>query len=166
MENSASPLMSGRWVSRYARGLTAVGVFVFVVGVIYGVVGYFEWVGRPREWFLTAMLLVTYVSVCLKGFLAIGLASFLTYALGTRQQPGRIIRITEKVLYVSAGLGVLGFIFSSCFTFHYAGESTTRTALRLGLYGVGSMASALIWVALGLVLRRVLPVIEESRTLV
>ena len=98
------------------------------------------------------------------GFLAIGLASFLSYLVGTRQQRGWVLGSAEKVLYMLAGLRLLGYAFMVLYFLPRPEEYGAPG--QLAFYGLSAVTGALIWVALGLLLRRVLPVIEESRTLV
>ena len=169
MENSTSPLQDRQWVERYAKGLTVLGVLGIIITIPYGGISIKEWSGRWHQlgW-AGPMMFFRLVSMCLVAFLAISLASFLRYVLGTRRQQGWILRSTEKVLYIIAGLQLLESVF---FVLRSASHFVPRMgwgglAISLAGHMVLEIIIALMWVALGLVLRRVMPIIDESRTLV
>lgn len=173
METTGSSLRNGQWVGRYAKGLIVIGILVLVVSIASGKL-YFDFyqsfAGCGLWWGYKVASLIKIISSCLTGFLAISLASFLSYALGTRQQPGSVLRFTEPVLYVLAGLGLATFALNLWNTIQMYQNTAARYDLTWMVADIGStltnVAGSLIFVALGLVLRRVLPIIEESRTLV
>ena len=170
MENSTSLLANKQWVRRYANGLTAIGMSALVLSIVFGIISLFR--GAELSWHAYAMYSLFFACGFLKSFLVVGLASFLTYALGARHKPGWILRLADKTLYVLAALEVSWFLlsyFPFLFRFHNSSvnvDATWGMGLTIGYQGLRSLVRAIVWGSLGLILRRVLPIIEESRTLV
>jgi len=164
MDNSTTRPGNKQWVERYVKELTALGALMVIANMIYGGLGVTQWSELSEYRWMIGSSSVHMASLCLKGVLAISLASFLSYALGTRQEPGWILRSAEKMLYILAGLALLGCLFQTLHVWQIAGHSAAF--LQLVFVGLSSVTSALIWVGLGLILRRVLPILEEPRTLV
>lgn len=167
METATTSARNGLWVARYAKGITALGVIVMICGLAWGVnwtVVCFIIKPMPISGWATASELVSATGIILTGLLALGLANLLTYVLGVSRRPGWILRHADKGLYLLAVLRPLTQVFVAL---NIAQSASTRSwYLQPLLNGVHSITGALILVALGLVLRRVLPVIAESRTLV
>lgn len=101
------------------------------------------------------------------GLLALVIGQLIRYMLETEYRPGRLLRIGDKILYAYAFIAI--------------GRAIARYYILrpdlLDKFGSGRLlfiqplivpltAKVLIIVALGIVLRRLLPVIEESKTLV
>jgi hypothetical protein len=167
-------LSNRHWVGPYSKWLTVLGTIVLVGGVasLFAVV--IRYLPNVDRW-QGVLILHGVLSTCLRGFIAVGLAKFLVYALGTSQQPGWIISWTEKALYILGALTVSFWLVQTvqqCLFGAYQrfpGEgvlSAAVLALSIGRGALESISMALVWVALGLVLRRVMPIIEESKTLV
>jgi len=103
----------------------------------------------------------------LPGLIALLVAQLIRYTLETEYKPSWILRYGDKVLYVYSAL----LIGQNILMYYFL-----RNEL-LGKYGSGHLlfiqpsivplaAKILILVGLGQILRRILPVIEESKTLV
>jgi len=97
------------------------------------------------------------------GLIALGVAQFIRYVFERQYQPGWILRNADKILYVYAVLIVLGAVW----------QCVSQTMITYSLFFsflvtwlLPAIAKALILTGLGQILRRILPVIEESRTLV
>ena len=105
------------------------------------------------------------------GLIALGLAQFIRYLFGSEHKPGGILRHGEKIFYMYAGFLIVKTFLRHVWYTHvwYAGiigESTFSRLLFMQPFILPTVAKALILVGLGQVLRRILPVIEESKTLV
>ncbi len=103
----------------------------------------------------------------LVGLVVLGVAQFIRYLFETEYKPGSILRHGEKILYLYASLRVtritlLFFVDAKRMSdsIHYSPWGFVVTN------GLPVVASALILVGLAQILRRVMPIIEESRTLV
>jgi len=103
----------------------------------------------------------------LPGLIALLIAQLIKYIIETEYKPSRILQYGDKVLYVYAAL----LIGQNILMYYFL------RADLLGKYGSGHLlfiqplvvpllAKILILVGLGQVLKRLLPVIEESKTLV
>jgi len=166
METTTTPARNSLWVARYAKGITALGVFVLICGLAFGWIATAEWFikqSKPSGWVIASAFVGT-AAISLTGLLALGLANLLAYVLGVSRRPGWILRHADRGLYLLAVLRLLGLVFGAL---HRAQVGAIHNWFgQLLLPGVSSITGALVLVALGLVLHRVLPVIAESRTLV
>lgn len=107
------------------------------------------------------------LSFVLLGIIVLGLAQFVRYLYESEYQPGLILRHGDKVLYLYALAMVAGPVLHYFFqmkVFGYARlDSLLLSFLALLLPAV---ARALIFVGMAKVLKRMVPIIEESKTLV
>ena len=103
------------------------------------------------------------------GFLALILAEFISYLLADQGEPKWILRHGDKIIYAY----VLYFIVMS--VIGMAPQITgVKSPSGTGLHGVlpvalfvtSSVVKALIWVGIAIVLRKIVPIIRESKTLV
>jgi hypothetical protein len=101
------------------------------------------------------------------GLVALGVAQFIKYVFAREDQPGFLLRIGDKILYVYAGLLILGAILTWVFQMLAIKAAAVPTFL-ISFAGLllPAMVKALILIGLGKILKRVIPVIEESKTLV
>ena len=121
-------------------------------------------------------LLSLVIRFVLPGLLMLGLAQFIRYLSEKNYRPGWTLRCGEAILYLYAVL-----IIARVFLIYVLGPGLQANkyivgGLRAGIYNVDPLAilaSALITAAkvviligLGQILARVIPVIEESKTLV
>jgi hypothetical protein len=154
---------NGLWVARYARGITIFGVLVVIGGLAYGGGVALAYLTKPSG-SVPPMGITDSVGVCVTGLLALAFANLLTYVLGGGQKPSWIARHADKGLYLLAGLRILNAGLLAL----YIPWPRALPFWFLGLMvsSLRTISDALILVALGLVVRRALPVIEESRTLI
>lgn len=103
----------------------------------------------------------------LPAFLALLVAQFIRYLYEVEHQPGWILRYGDKILYVYAVIVVLNAIWQHVyFVLVQQSDFGTSKLLYMFLAVLLTGARALILVGLAQILRRVMPVIEESKTLV
>jgi hypothetical protein len=99
------------------------------------------------------------------GIVALGVGQFIRYLIDSECQLSWLLRHGDKLLCLYAvfviGYYVLGFL--RAFSFH---TSLFETLVRLLVFVLFPGAKVLVLIGLGQLLRRVLPVIEESKTLV
>lgn len=99
------------------------------------------------------------------GLLLLGTAQFIRFIYETEYKPGWILQNGSAVLYAAAFIILMGCIINYLYlvfslpvkTFHF---------LRFLTSLIPALAKVLILVGLGKILRRVMPVIEESKTLI
>jgi len=102
------------------------------------------------------------------GIVVLGLAQFVRYLCENNYEPGWILRHGDKVLYLYAAVLIIGHVAWSFIQFTVY-RNFSMHDLRVGYLLAGllpSLAWAVILVGMGQVLRRMLPMIEESKTLV
>jgi hypothetical protein len=94
------------------------------------------------------------------GLAAVGLGQLLRYVLGEKQHQGCFLRLADKWLLIWAGVTVLdGFADPNLFRYPWA----TGAAPFIIVFPI---AQSLVLVSIALILRRALPIVEESRALV
>ena len=107
----------------------------------------------------------------LTGLVILGISQFIKYICESESKAGYLVRNGDKVLYIYAVFMVLKTICS--YVWHVdvkfagaIGESGFARTLFLQAYILPTLAKVLILIGIGIILRRIIPVIEESRTLV
>ena len=118
------------------------------------------------ETHMMVSILEGFTATILFGFLAIGLAQLIRCLL-QEKPPGRVLRYGHVILYASAVFVVLSgglhFYASAALFGSRGGWDFYCGQLVLVLYTIGK---AFVFLGLGHALRQVLPIIEESKTLV
>jgi len=101
------------------------------------------------------------------GLVALGVAQFIKYVFESQGQPSLILRIGDKILYVYAGLVILGAFLKWVFQMEVI-KATALSTLLISFVALllPATAKALILIGLGKIFHRIMPVIEESKTLV
>ncbi|MGD2095444.1 MAG: hypothetical protein PVH77_10590 [Phycisphaerales bacterium] len=103
----------------------------------------------------------------LVGLVVLGVAQFIRYLFETEYKPGLILRHGEKILYLYAVLQVIRITFLFFVDAKRMGDSIYYSPWGfLVANWLPVVASALILVGLAQILRRMMPIIEESKTLV
>jgi hypothetical protein len=160
---SASAYQKTRWVGRYAKGITALGVLTILGGLLYGGIGACEFVHKWRQvpGSVAGMVIIGTFHMCIVGLLVIGLADLLAYAIGGRQRAGWILRNASKGLFLLAGSVIASGAcqLSPMLRAHW-------TFLQLTVVVLSTVMSALTSVALAFTVSRVLPVIDEYKTVI
>ena len=105
----------------------------------------------------------TILGLLLLGLLLLGVGQFIRYLTEEDKQPGWILRHGDKVLYLYAAVTVADSIIRF---WHYKVSGVNEYAGYFLLSMLPAIAKGLIFVGLAQILRRLIPVIEESRTLV
>jgi hypothetical protein len=120
---------------------------------------------RPyRVYQLSEQLILGFV---LLGLVMLGLAQFVRYLYQNDYQPGWILRHGDKVLYLYAPALIVSPILHYCFLMILLrNPNLTNTLLYFMSAELPALVRGLIFIAMGLVLRRIVPIIEESKTLV
>jgi len=122
----------------------------------------------PRHWYAVWDALFGCVNFCVFGLLTIALSQLLVYVIGPGLKPGRILRKASVVLLFMAGLSIVSrvglVVIISTTMLDLYGEAKWIWPIGWNLaYGIGG---ALLYTTLAFTLRRVLPVIEESKGVV
>jgi len=103
----------------------------------------------------------------LVGLVVLGVAQFIRYLFETEYKPGLILRHGEKILYLYAALRIIRITLLFFVDAKNMGDSIYYSPWGfIVANGLPVVASALILVGLAQILPRVMPIIEESKTLV
>ncbi|MFZ2146608.1 MAG: hypothetical protein WAV28_05250 [Sedimentisphaerales bacterium] len=101
------------------------------------------------------------------GLSMLGVDQFIRFLSETEYQPSWILRYLEKILYLYAAIRIVCIVFLFFYVANLRGNSLNNYLWRYIFFtGFPDLAGPLIAVGLGQILRRVMPVIEESKTLV
>jgi len=102
------------------------------------------------------------------GILALGVTQLIWYLLGTDHRPGWILRNADKLLYVYTAimLGCYIWICVKDLSITITRDTNVEFIIRILLAVVFISVKILALVGLAQMLKRLLPLIEESRTLV
>ena len=107
------------------------------------------------------------ISYPMLGLVVLGFGQFLKYLCKTESKPGWILHHADKILYLYATFNIFFAGLAVKWTFVVWREFPMKVILSNGfLKLVPPLAAALLWIGLALILRRIMPVIEESKTLV
>ena len=99
------------------------------------------------------------------GFLALGIGQFIRYVYDNNYKPGWILRNVQKLIYIYVVIFGMLTIFGTVMAFPHMGHWIERTIRLLAavIWGAGKI---MLLIAVALILKRIMPIIEESRTLV
>jgi len=99
------------------------------------------------------------------GLAAVGIAQLARYLFENKYQPGWILRHGELFIYLLAVIEVAWAVFRYFYFVGIMQEPASRLLYAQPLI-LPTIVKVLILVGLGQILRRIMPVIEESKTLV
>ena len=105
----------------------------------------------------------------LPGLIALGVMQFIRYVFEDTDKPGCILRNADRLFYMYAVFLTLKSYFKYRFFTEWYAEAISLEPSRLLFiqpFLLPTVAKVLILVGLGQVIRRIIPVIEESKTLV
>lgn len=97
------------------------------------------------------------------GVIVLGVAQLIRYVSESEYQPGWLLRHGTGILYFFAALMFVGPVIRYCFLLP-AIKLVDSSSIAIHL--LADVAKMLILIGLGDILKRVMPVIEESKTLV
>jgi hypothetical protein len=131
-------------------------------------------VPKTDEQLIDLFLYIVYSLVydfVIPGFLAFAIAGLLDYLLRPEAKPRLILRWTDKLCYIYAIFLVLRAFALNYWLVHVkfpeivGSSETARILLMQPLLGP-TVAKVLLLIGIGMIMHRLLPVIEESKTLV
>jgi hypothetical protein len=160
MENELVVNERTKWVGRYAVGIQIVGILVILFSGALGIWYAKTMLGRTQGLALVYAEL-SYLNAMGTGVAALALAQLLRYVFGERRNRGFLLRFADKGLILWAVLGLI----------MHCVEVLTKAPWGkvLALMVVSSLfpiTRALLLISIALILRRALPIVEESRSLV
>lgn len=159
------------WKAAYSFGwgLLFAGVLLFLIFtivllVINDAAGEREWTGLNKSVYLAIIGLL--FNFFIPGLISLCISQMIRFILEAEYKGGWILRHGHWILYCS-GIAVLAqLILATSFISKMPGHSAVTALMSSTFSIVPTLAKIMILFGLGEILRRVLPIIDESRTLV
>jgi hypothetical protein len=167
-------LIENRWllklcsdVARFCGLLALLGTGV-LVAVTVVVLTMFGSEGSDAAAKSFTRLLTMIPPILFYGFLALILAEFISYLLAEQGEPKWILRQGDTIIYAYVLYSLAVFIYTAPQAASMEGASgmAFHRVFGLVLFVASGVARVLIWVGIAIVLRKVVPIIRESKTLV
>jgi hypothetical protein len=161
----------------YCKNLRSAGFLILILGSLSGcamialVLGskYVGWrVAEPFEKFEKFLVYLpsSFLRITFLGIGILGLVQFIRYLVERDYKPGWILRHGDMILYLYALLTILSDVWVYMNAPSYNSPPFSAQVFVIFATVFSAAVRVLILVGLGQVLRRILPVIEESKTLV
>jgi hypothetical protein len=152
----------------YCIAARTMGWILIIVTPLIPIVSLF--IGLPggerfRSWTLYRISEESILHLLL-GLVMLSLAQFVRYLYENDYQPGWTLRHGDKVLYLYAVGLIVSPIVWHCFQMTIRSHNLTDTLLIFMSTELPALGRGLIYVGMGQVLRRMVPIVEESKTLV
>lgn len=151
---------AARFYGLFLLSMSGVLVAVSVVMMVSGMMG----AETPRRWF-DLQCCSRLLTIAFGGILALVLAEFISYVLEGEGEPKWILRNGDKIVYAY----VLFFAVMSILTvFHtlHTFQSGSWDFIPVMLVALAGVTQPLILIGIAITLKRVLPIIRESKLLV
>ncbi len=164
-------LVDNRWLLKLCSGvarffgllaLLGTGVLLTLFIAVEGITGE----STPAE--ARSQLVAMLPAIAFYGFFALIFAEFLSYLLAGEGEPKWVLRHGSKIIYAYVLYLIAATVYVALRapnTAHATGIDF-RHVLTLSLLVASTAVKALIWIGIGIVLQRVVPIIRESKTLV
>jgi hypothetical protein len=157
----------------YCLGARIIGWLLLVSALVQVIVapfsGFLDVSGELRPYMIYRLCQQTLVGYVLLGLVLLGLAQFVRYLYESEYRRGLILRHGDMVLYLYALALVVNPILYYYFRMKTIGSTYANTDslfLYLLIVLLPAIAKALILVGTAKVLKRMVPMVEESKTLV
>ena len=139
-------------------------VYTFIILAVNDATGEREWMGMNKTiYFAIVGLLFNFF---IPGLISFCTSQMIRFILESEYKGGWILRHGHWILYGS-GVAVLAkLIFATSFISKMSGNSALTALMSSTFSIVPTLAKIMILFGLGEILRRILPIIDESRTLV
>ena len=156
----------------YCIAARIIGWVIVILSVMPALSILFFFIVKPaffHEFLLPTMpkvlnnLLGVLFDLLLLGVIVLGVAQLIRYVSESKYQPGWLLRHGTGILYLFA---VLKFVGSVVRYFFLLPAITPIDSVSIQIYLLVDVAKMLILIGLADILKRVLPVIQESKTLV
>jgi len=165
-ERNKSLLLSYSLITRI------IGWLLLIVGLVIAVVNSFSCFKvdvQLRFYVIYRVFQELVLGYVLIGIILLGLSQFVRYLYESKYQPGLILCYGDKVLYLYALALIVNPILDYFYRMKTIGMTYTNTDssfMYLLIILLPTIARALIFVGVAKVLKRMVPMVEESKTLV
>lgn len=158
------------WLKFYCTTARIVGWAILILagaGTIFQILVTNILYGRHAADFRHLFVKSVFYEGVLPGILVLGIAQFIRYLFESEYKPGYILRYGDKILYLYAFLLMAGVVWHHLIlSMMNIGLNFTGRIPAMLASMVLTVPKVLILVGLAQVVKRILPVIEESKTLV
>jgi hypothetical protein len=169
------------WLKFYCTTARIIGWGLFIMagaGTIFQILAMNILFGNHSSAFRFLFIKSVLFQGVLPGILVLGIAQFIRYLFESEYKPGHILRNADKILYLFAFLLMVGVVWQHLIISGNVMQLDIFLIMNnIGLYFKGmilpmlatlvlTVPKVLILVGLAQVIKRIMPVIEESKTLV
>jgi len=158
-----------RLLKIYCVAARTIGWVLLIVAAVIAVVKLFSGFSgdeQHRSYMLYRMCQQLTLSFVLLGLVLLGLAQFVRYLSENDYQPGWILRHGDKVLYLYAAALIIDPVLNYYFLTLIRNVSAGSLFLYFLSAVLPAVAKGLIFVGMAQALQRIVPMAEESKTLV
>ena len=144
-------------------------LFLFLAGMMVALPAFLMLSGMEADklrFWLGAMTLWRLLSLVLGGLLALALAELITYVMEGEGAPKWILQHADKVLFVYAAFSTVVRVCLAASTISHGSRWRSSEIISVAFMLLHAIATPLILVGIGIALRKILPIIQESKTLV
>lgn len=168
METNPTGEQSSGRMRGFCLVIRVTACLVFALAGVFVVLATRKTAGGERAWAFLGHNAFSSAGLCVFAIVALGLAQFLAYLFAGRDKPGWILRHWDKALYLYAITLLAQFLFYNFYVLRLLGTADRRPPLWWLMMPSMILVAAkiVILIALGLSLRRIMSIIEESKTLV
>ena len=148
-----------KWLKCYSAASRILGwlIILYVVILVLSLLAMGFEIGARRILQMTLGTMLEYIFNHLPvGIILLGVAQLLKYIYEDEYRPQWLLRNASKILYLFAGLAILCPFISHLY---YHGMGTTQHVALIAAF-------SLILIGLGNILKRVMPIIEEHKSLI
>ena len=166
MENELVVDERGKWVRRYAMGLDVIGILVILTSVIFSfllILGLAIPIRDQVQALRSASYGIQILNGVISGVAVLALAQLLRYVFGVNRERGLLLRLAPKGLVIWALLGLVGAVTNAL---SFSQMEKVWVPAYFVPWAIKAISHALVLISLALVLRKALPIVEESRSLV
>ena len=101
-------------------------------------------------------------------FLLLGIEQLIKCLIVSDFKPNWILRFSDKIIYIYVSLIIANFVYTSTCTHKNINSSGNDILFALTFMppAISTFVKVLIWIGIGLLLKRIVPIIKESKTFV
>jgi hypothetical protein len=162
-----------RLLKFYCENLRSIGLLILILGllsvcaiatsVLLSKFGYWH---APKSFEMIIAMPLSVFNIFFIGIGILGLVQFIRYLVERDYKPGWILRHGDMFFYLYALLTILSVVWVYTIAPSYSSPSIYTRVGVIFLTVISTTVKVLILVGLGQILRRLMPIIEESKSLV
>ena len=126
-------------------------------------------VGRLGDGYIVQFLPRIILGFVFPAFLLLGIEQLIKCLIVPDFKPNWILKFGDKFIYTYTIFLFINFVYSSIYThimFYPSGYNISLVFQTLILSGTFTFIKIMIWIGIGMLLKRIVPIIQESKTLV